>query len=70
MQFLVSKNKTDGSLFIETRGERETRISVLLDLGSWIPSVVLKGFESYEEALIYKQEQERVDGIIGDLFLN
>ena len=48
-------------MFINTRKARETMISVLIDMGQEIESVVLKEFTTYEEALKYKIIQEEID---------
>lgn len=55
MKYLVCQFKDeDGELFITTRNAREKMISVLIDLNQPIESVVLKEFETYDDASKYK----------------
>lgn len=60
-EYLVCQFKEDGMLFITTRKSRETMLSVLLDMGQEIESVVLKSFTNYTLAETYKKEMERID---------
>ncbi len=66
MKWVVCRNKDDNSLFITTRTARETLLNVLMDLGQEIPSNVLRQFENYDDALEYKNNQEREDKIIAN----
>jgi len=56
-----------GMLFITTRKSRETLLSVLIDLGQEVESVVLKSFSDYSSADKYKKEIEAVNKKINDL---
>lgn len=67
MEYLVCRFKDDGSLFITTRNSRETMLSVLLDLGQEIESVVEKTFPTYGEADDYKRGIEDANKKIDDL---
>lgn len=68
MEYLVCQMKDDtGMLFITTRKSRETLISVLIDLGQEVESVVLKSFSDYSSADKYKKEIEAVNKKINDL---
>lgn len=58
---LVCKFKDDGAMFITSRKSREIMLSVLLDMEGEIESIVLKEFETFDEAMKYKAEQELVD---------
>jgi len=61
MTYCVCRNKDDGSLFITTRGARETMLNVLYDLRQIPDSNVLKECSTYAEADTFKKEQEMVD---------
>jgi len=68
MEYLVCQMKDDtGMLFITTRKSRETLLSVLIDLGQEVESVVLKSFSDYSSADKYKKEIEAVNKKISDL---
>jgi len=68
MKYLVCQMKDDtGMLFITTRKSRETLLSVLIDLGQEVESVVLKSFTNYTLADKYKKEIEAVDKKINEL---
>lgn len=67
MEYLVCQFKDDLTLFITTRKSRETMLSVLLDLGQEIESVVLKSFTNYTLADKYKKEIEQVNKKINSL---
>lgn len=68
MEYLVCQMKDDtGMLFITTRKSRETLLSVLIDLGQEVESVVLKSFSDYSSADKYKKEIEAVNKKINDL---
>jgi len=68
MEYLVCQMKDDtGMLFITTRKSRETLLSVLIDLGQEVESVVLKSFDNYTLADKYKKEIEAVDKKINEL---
>lgn len=66
MEYCVCKHKEDGSLFITTRGARETMINVLLDLGRQPNSIVLKSVDSYSKALKYISDLKQSDGLINN----
>lgn len=59
--YLVCKFKDGGELFITTRKSREVMLSVLQGLGQEIESIVLKEFETYNAAMIYKKQIEDSD---------
>jgi len=67
MEYLVCKNKDDGTLFITTRSSRETMLSVLQDLGQPIDSIVLKSFTNNTLAINYKKEMEQIDKTLDNL---
>lgn len=67
MKYLVCKFKDDGSLFITTRKSRETMLSVLQGLDQEIESIVLKEFETYNAAMIYKKGIEDSDNSINKI---
>lgn len=67
MEYLVCQFKDDQKLFITTRKSRETMLSVLIDLGEEIESVVLKSFTNYTLADNYKKEIEAVNKKIDQL---
>ena len=68
MEYLVCKYKGDGEFyFITTRQSRETMLSVLIDLGQEIESIVLKSFTNYTLADSYKKEMQDADKIINGL---
>ncbi len=64
MKWIVCRNKDDNSLFITTRSARESLLNIFMDLGQEIPSNVLRQFDKYDDALEYKNKQEREDKII------
>ena len=59
--WVVCKFKDGGEMFVNSRKARETMISCLLDMGQEIESIVLKEFETYEQANKYKTEMEEID---------
>lgn len=68
MEYLVCQMKDESKmLFITTRKSRETLLSVLIDLGQEVESVVLKSFSDYSSADKYKKEIEAVNKKISDL---
>jgi formylmethanofuran dehydrogenase subunit A len=67
MEYLVCKFKGENKYFITTRKSRETMLSVLQDLGQEIESIVLKSFQNYTLADIYKKEMESIDKDIDGL---
>lgn len=64
MSYIVCKYKDDGSLFVNSRKSREIMLNVLLDIGGEIESVVLKEFETFDEAMAYKTDIEKSNEII------
>lgn len=68
--FLVCRNKDDNSLFITTRASRESMLSVYRSLGEIPESNVLKQFKTYDDALKYKQEQERINKDLNNILKN
>lgn len=67
MSYIVCKFKDDGSLFVTSRKSREIMLSVLLEIGGDIESVVLKEFSSFDDAKKYKEEIQKSDSIIDDI---
>jgi hypothetical protein len=65
-EYLVCKFRT-GGLFIQTRTQRETMISVLVDMKMPVTSMVLKTFDSGEAAEKYKSEIELVDTALNSI---
>lgn len=65
--FVVCRNKDDNTLFITTRASRESMLSVYRSFGELPESNVLKQFKTYNDALKYKQEQERVNKDLNNL---
>lgn len=67
MKYLVCRDKESERLFIQTRLERLTQISVLLDEGITIPSNVLKEFDEEEDAINYIINQNHSDKLINKI---
>jgi len=65
--YLVCKNKGDGKLFITTRRAREASNSVLIDLGQTVESIVLKEFNTYEQAYKYQEQMKDADDKINEI---
>lgn len=68
MKYLVCQFKDEPTnLFITTRTARERMISILIDMEQEIESVVLREFDTYEDANKYKQDIENTNKIINKL---
>lgn len=61
-------DKESGDLFVMERVERETMLSVLLDLKQPIPSFVLREKETKEEAEKYIEEIKAANDLIEKTF--
>ena len=68
--YVVCRNKDDGKLFITTRGARERMVSVLIDLGQQVDSLVEKEFKTYADADAYKKKLESGISLINQAFIN
>lgn len=66
--FVVCRNKTTNELFITTRMAREAMLRTFGLLNERPDSNVLKQCNTYEEANLYKAEQERVDRELNNIF--
>lgn len=57
----------DGSLTVLSRSERESMLTILMDIGSEIPSFVVKTFDEKQEAEEYIKRIENINQIIEGL---
>lgn len=64
MEWLAVSFKDDSSLFIQTRKERETSNSVMIDNGQLIETIVMKSFDNLPDALKYCQDINLINDII------
>jgi len=64
MSWLVLKNKKTGELSLSSRRSREIYLEICLSQGTIIPSLVLKEFDSPEEASEYLIEMNRINEVI------
>lgn len=66
MSWLVCSDR-DGNLYIMTRQERETMLSVLMDAGKEIPHFVVKVFDGNEDAIKYIQSINEINNLLNSL---
>ncbi len=67
MKWCVCSSR-DGYLSLMTRDERETMLSVLMDLKVPIPTYVVKTFEKKEDAEKYIRDINHTNDIIDNIF--
>lgn len=63
MEYCVCQNK-DGEMFIQSRGERENMLSVLIDSGQPIPTFVIKAFDNEVAAKMFVIEQQAINSLL------
>ena len=68
MEWLVCKYKFNGQLFVMSRTKREELLAKLTVLEMDIPSVVVRTFDNYDEALIFVSEQTIAQYLIDKAF--
>jgi hypothetical protein len=65
MEWLAVKFKGDDNyLFIQSRKERETSNSVMIDSGQLIETIVVKTFNDLQDALRYCQDINLINDLI------
>jgi len=68
MHYLAVKNKDNEYLFTQSRVERETQNSVLIDEGKKIETIVVRVFDTESEAINYCVDINGITGILNHLF--
>jgi len=68
MHYLAVKHKDDDIYFTQSRMERETQNSVLIDEGKRIETIVIRVFNTEQEAKQYCLDINSISGILKHLF--
>ena len=64
MQWLAVRYKTEDTLFLQSRDERNTSNNVLMDIGKIIETIVVKKFRTKEQAESYIQNINQVNSVL------
>jgi len=67
MQWLAVRYYDDSFLFPQNRSERETQMSALIDMGKQIETIVIKVFETEDEAKNYCRNINSITGMIDNI---
>lgn len=64
MQWLAVRYKTEDTLFLQSRDERNTSNNVLMDIGKIIETIVVKKFRTKEQAETYIKNINQTNNVL------
>ena len=64
MQWLAVRYKTEDTLFLQSRDERNTSNNVLMDIGKIIETIVVKKFRTKEQAEAYIKNINQTNNLL------
>lgn len=69
MEWLAVKNKKDSYLFTQSRIERERSLTMIINYGMNVNTVVIRSFENQEKAVAYCDKINSVSKLLKNTFV-
>ena len=67
MQWLAVRYRTESTLFLQNRSERETSNSAHIDMGKLINTIVVKTFDDKSEAQLYIKKINIINKLLDNI---